>query len=128
MKRGRSTGNPTKAESARIVAAKEGRCICCLILHERGELDEQMIASPCDYHHPKSGNIRRGHRFGFALCRWHHERHPWGQWTHRQMAKFYGVSLKDGSALFHRTYGSDDELIARQDALLGWTDIGEKAA
>lgn len=111
----------TREESARIVAAKEGPCICCTILHERGELEAEMIVSGCcDFHHAKSGNIRRGHLFGFALCRWHHERHPWGQWSHRQMATYYGVSLKDGSALFHRTYGTDDELIAKQNALIGW--------
>lgn len=113
-------GKPqTKEESARIVAAKEGPCICCLILHERGELERDMVVIGCDYNHAKSGNIRRGHRFGFALCRWHHERHPWGEFTHRQMAVIYGVSLKDGSRLFHETYGSDDALIAKQDEILG---------
>lgn len=28
----------------------------------------------------------------------------------------------DGSRLFHETYGSDDELLALQDELIGWTD------
>lgn len=117
----------TKAEAARIVAAKEGECVCCVILRERGELEPEMVVVGCDYNHTKSGNIRRGHRYGFALCRWHHERHPWGQFTHKQSREIWGVSLKDGSRLFHETYGSDDELIARQDALLGLTLLSEAA-
>ena len=128
MRRGRSTTTPAKAEADRIVRSKEGACVCCTILHERGELEPEMIVVGCDYNHCKSGNIRRGHLFGFALCRWHHERHPWGQYTHAQSKFIWGVSLKDGSALFHRTYGTDDELIAKQDELLGITTNAAQAA
>lgn len=28
----------------------------------------------------------------------------------------------DGSRKFHEAYGSDDELLAIQDRLIGWTD------
>ncbi len=125
----RRTGNRamTPAESSRVVRSKEGACVCCTILHERGELDLQMVVVGCDYNHTKSGNIRRGHGAGFALCRWHHERHPWGQYTHKQAAFIWGVSLKDGSRLFHETYGSDDELIEKQTAMLG-DDVIERSA
>ncbi|MDQ3287658.1 MAG: Ref family protein [Pseudomonadota bacterium] len=122
MRRGRSTGAPSREEAARIVAAKEGPCIACLILHERGDLPFSCVVVGCDYHHMKSGNVRRGHRHGVGLCLWHHRGQPWGQWTCKQLLDIYGPSLMDGSALFHRTYGEDDVLIARQDALLGIVD------
>lgn len=42
--------------------------------------------------------------------------------THAEMRAWYGPSLMDGSRLFRDTYGTDDELIARQDKLIGWVD------
>lgn len=35
MKRGLSTGKPTKREAERIVACKEGPCIACMVLSQR---------------------------------------------------------------------------------------------
>lgn len=128
MKRGLSTGTPTRAEAYRIETAKEGPCIACLLMHERGDLVEKLVVYGCDYHHLTSGGIRRGHRYGIALCVWHHRRQPFGQWTHRQMAAIYGPSLLDGSKAFHQSVGSDAVLLARQDALLDWQDTEEKAA
>lgn len=114
MRRGRSTGKPTTAEAARIVAAKEGPCMACLVRASNGEMDFDLIVFGCDYNHAKSGNIRRGHMYGYALCVWHHRRHPIGWYTIEGTAKKYGPSLMDGSRLFHETYGSDDYLIALQ--------------
>jgi len=116
-----------RAESDRIVRAKEGPCIACVVLHQRDELPEHMVVVGCDYHHMKSGNVRRGHMFGVALCVWHHRRHPWGDWTFPQMRKIYGPSLMDGSALFHRTYGSDDWLLAKQAEVLGVVQLEDAA-
>lgn len=112
MRLGRSTGKPTQAEAVRIVAAKEGPCMACLARALRGDMDWSFIVHGCDYNHTKSGNIRRGHMAGFALCKWHHQRHP--VWSFEHTTKVYGPSLLDGSRLFHETYGSDDELIALQ--------------
>ena len=72
MRRGRSTGTPTKEESARIVAAKEGPCMACLVGVEIGLIATEHMVVGCDYNHFKSGNIRRGHKDGCALCLWHH--------------------------------------------------------
>lgn len=119
MKRGRSTGKPTKAESARIMAAKEGPCIACEVWFRLGNAPHGW--SPifgCDYHHMKSGNIRRGHEYGVGLCAWHHRGMPDFDFTVPQMRSLAGPSLMDGSRLFHETYGSDDELIALQNQLL----------
>lgn len=121
MKRGRSTGKPTKREAERIVACKEGYCVACYIVAER---NDYMVswAGGCDYHHLKSGNVRRGHRFGIGLCPYHHRRIPFDGYTIEQTREFVGPSLMDGSRLFHETYGSDDELLALQDEIIGWKD------
>lgn len=109
-----STRKPTKRESEYIERCKTGPCVAC---HMVGE-----YSSPCDFHHMKSGNIRRGHMFGVGLCRWHHMRHPPEGFTHKSAAEFFGPSLMDGSRKFHLTYGSDDDLIALQRELIGWSD------
>lgn len=115
---GSSTGTPTKAEAARIVAAKEGPCMACLRLAAEGLLLPREVVIGCDYNHAKSGNIRRGHMYGYALCTWHHRRHPREGVSMAGMRERYGPSLMDGSRLFHETYGTDDELIEQQTYVL----------
>lgn len=117
MKRGRSTGTPTKEEAARIVACKEGRCVACYAL----ELDggHGCDGEGCDYHHMKSGNIRRGHMFGIGLCAYHHRGHPLQGYTPKSMRLFFGPSLMDGSRAFHDYFGPDGELLILQREILG---------
>ncbi|MBB5875873.1 Ref family recombination enhancement nuclease [Xanthomonas sp. 3498] len=115
---GTSTRPPTPAEAARIVAAKEGPCMACLSAAAAGLMLPQEVVIGCDYNHTKSGNIRRGHMYGYALCTWHHRRHPREGWTLADTRERYGPSLMDGSRLFHETYGSDDELIEQQTYVL----------
>lgn len=119
MRKGLSTGKPTKAEAQRIEDCKNGPCMACVKLYGIGSW---WIISHCDYHHLKSGNIRRGHRYGIGLCGWHHRRIPENGYTIERMTAIWGPSLMDGSRKFHETYGSDDELLALQDELIGWTD------
>lgn len=109
-----STGTPTAAEAARIEAAKVGPCMACLALVVAGHLDAELVVYGCDYNHAKSGNRRRGHMFGYALCVWHHRRHPQESKTLAQTREVYGPSLMDGSRVFHETYGTDDDLIEQQ--------------
>lgn len=116
MKRGRSTGTPTKEEVARIVACKEGRCVACWIQEQRGL--NACDGGGCDYHHMKSGNIRRGHMYGIGLCVWHHRGHPSEGYRDTEMRAYFGVSLMDGSRAFHQAYGTDDELLGIQDYLI----------
>lgn len=69
-----------------------------------------------EYHHCLSGNKRRGHRFGYALCVGHHRgvfEIPYTQWKQQ-----YGPSLARESKLFHELYGTDDELIEMQDVIV----------
>ncbi len=108
------TPSPTKEEAARIEAAKVGPCMACLSLVLQQLLEPGLVVYGCDYNHAKSGNLRRGHLFGFALCKWHHMRHPLEGNTFATMRQIYGPSLMDGSRTFHETYGTDDELIEQQ--------------
>lgn len=120
VKRGRSTGKPTAEESARIVACKEGECVACLIWMESGQAPVGFIpARGCDYHHLKSGNIRRGHAFGVGLCGWHHRMLVDYGMTHAEMRAEFGPSLMDGSRTFAQVYGGDAALLERQALLLG---------
>lgn len=105
---------PTKHENIRIALAKTGPCMACLALQMQALLEPELVVYGCDYNHAKSGNRRRGHFFGFALCVWHHRRIPMEENTFASMRQIYGPSLMDGSRTFHETYGSDDDLIAQQ--------------
>ncbi|WP_303748396.1 Ref family recombination enhancement nuclease [Stenotrophomonas pigmentata] len=109
-----STGTPTAAEAERIELAKVGPCMACLVLKMAGLLSSHRVVYGCDYNHTKIGNRRRGHFFGYALCVWHHRRHPNEGKTLTQTRAIYGPSLMDGSRVFHETYGSDDDLIEQQ--------------
>ncbi|WP_153164349.1 Ref family recombination enhancement nuclease [Stenotrophomonas nematodicola] len=109
---------PTAAEAARIEASKVGPCMACLSLVAQELLAPPLVVYGCDYNHAKSGNMRRGHAFGYALCVWHHRRHPMHRKTLGEMREIYGPSLMDGSRIFRETYGSDDELIEQQTAVI----------
>ena len=120
FRRKRRPGNRamTKAESARVVEAKTTACIPCFVWARKGRMPMAHVAVCCDYDHKKSGNVRRGHRYGYGACAWHHRQLVPDGWTHARMRAHFGPSLMDGSRLFHNTYGSDDELIALQDQIL----------
>lgn len=110
----------TAEESVRVEQAKfDHCCIPCLVWARKGNMPLSDVARVCQYDHKKSGNIRRGHKKGFASCDWHHQRLVTDGWNHAHMRRHFGPSLMDGSRLFRETYGSDDELIALQDELLG---------
>lgn len=118
MKPGRSTGTPTKAEAARIVAVKDlGLCMACEVLRSAGLSGSD--AEGVDYHHMKSGNIRRGHIFGVGLCTWHHRRYPFEGTTCKGMVVLFGPSLLDGGKAFAAAFGTDEELLQRQNDWLG---------
>lgn len=106
-----STGTPTKAEQARMDAMKEmGQCVACyqIGIHGRG---------PIEIHHLLSGNKRIGHMATVSLCPWHHR----GVIDMPKTAaeEIFGPSLAHGSKPFRAKFGSDAELMALQNALLG---------
>jgi hypothetical protein len=117
MRQGRSTGKPTTDEARRLVTIKALGCICCMLNRQMGMATAYY--GPCDAHHLLSGGRRRGHECTIGLCDWHHEAKPpydaMGAWV--AIATF-GPSVATGSKPFHAMYGTDDELLEFQDALL----------
>lgn len=115
MRSGRSTGNMTKPEAAWVDAIKRRGCVCCI---ERGyshDPDGPMVEA----HHLLSGGIRRGHMHTVGLCPWHHRgRLTVEGWNHAMHRNQLGPALSEGSVPFARAFGSDDELMDKQMALL----------
>lgn len=122
------TTPPTRADLAHMGACKAGPCVACLVGVSlgiiraedamRGGWDARGHPLPAvEYNHAKSGNLRRGHRAGYALCLWHHhgsqQLHALGLARAVAFAR-WGPSLFDQARAFHATFGSDDELIAVQ--------------
>lgn len=119
MKRGHSTGKPTKAEAARMDAIKAGPCVAC---HQRG------VDSWCpEVHHLLSGGRRIGHMATIGLCSWSHRGVVFEFHSHAEMRETYGPSLAEGSKPFRAAFGTDAELLAIQNALLG-IDTQDEAA
>lgn len=115
MRRGRSTGNPTKAEAAWLLLVKTSGCVCCDSEGRRHDPDGPMVEA----HHLLSGGIRRGHMHTVGLCPWHHRGQLIVQgWSHGDHRLRLGPSLAEGSVPFHRWYGDDDKLMKMQTALL----------
>lgn len=113
----RSTGKPTTAEAARLVAVKQLGCIACVANRNLGMPTAGF--GPCEAHHLLSGGRRRGHLFTIGLCPWHHRGvRPFENMTTQQTIDHFGPSVATGSKRFREVYGSDDELLSFQAALL----------
>lgn len=124
--------SPNGAELAHMGRCKAGPCIACLVGVANGviapdhacrggeSIDGHDLES-MQFNHCKSGNLRRGHRYGYALCLWHHfgtqQLHALGMTAAAARAR-WGPSLLDQAKLFHDTFGSDDELIEAQAFVL----------
>lgn len=121
----------TKAERAHMLRCKEGVCIPCLcrvmanlmpaswaVVGHEGT--ESLYLGLLEFDHDKSGNLRRGHLYGWGACIWHHRGQPQNGLTTDECRTRWGVAKTDGSALFFRTYGTGDELIELQLAVLAY--------
>lgn len=123
MKRGRSTGNPTRAEAEWLRTVKRAGCVCCAA---RGYFRDPE-GPLAEAHHLLSGGIRRGHMHTVGLCAWHHRgRLIVNGWTHATHRRLLGPSLQEGSVPFHTTFGDDDSLMEQTLALI--ERQGRKAA
>lgn len=111
-----STGKPTKAHQARFEKLKELGCIACRKL-------ALIRVCKIEIHHlnlgGKAGQKRRGHDFTIPLCCWHHQGIPVGRATKQEMRDYWGPSLKLESRQFRATLGTDDELLAETNRLIG---------
>jgi hypothetical protein len=117
MKRGRSTGNPTKAQQARHDRIRE---LGCIVAHLR-ELDR----IPCEIHHTtiggKHGAKRRGHDFVLGLNQWSHRGDVLPGWTKEECLELLGPSYALEPLRFRNEIGRDDFLLAYQAQILGET-------
>lgn len=99
-----------KAEQARFDAIKAGPCIASLQLGF--DLSGQWLV---EVHHILSGGRRIGHMATVGLSIWHHRGVPFPGHSHAQMREKFGPSLAEGSKPFHARFGSNADLLERQD-------------
>lgn len=101
----------TKADLARRERIHAGHCMACI---QRGiDVKGQGLVQ---WHHTAG---KKRHDLTCGLCCWHHQAIPFFGCTHAEMRETYGPSLHEGSKPFHAEFGSDAELLARQNELLG---------
>lgn len=115
----------TPAQADRRERARELGCICCWLNVDRGLFRATGMAVEID--HDNLGGIagapRKGHDFTTPKCAWHHRAICRPGFTSTHMLLAFGPSLAKGSKTFRALYGTDAELLALTNRLLG-----EKAA
>jgi len=95
----------------------------CLRIYQLGCLPCRVRGwfSPCQVHHlnldGKAGQKRLGDDATIGLCPWHHVGEPIQGMTAAECRRQVGPSLKQSNA-FRDTFGTDDELLARQNRLI----------
>jgi hypothetical protein len=118
MRKGRSTGTPTKAQQARHDAIREAGCI---VARMRG-----LGFVPAEIHHltigGKHGSKRRGHDHVVGLNPYSHRGYPFGGMSAARCEELFGPSYARQPRLFRETFGQDAALEAFQAQLLGEVD------
>ncbi len=89
------------------------RCVACWMTG--------LCCGRTTVHHLLSGGRRRGHSSSIPLGEWHHQGIPLKGITANEMRLHFGPSLAKESKAFRATYGSDDELLAKVNAVLDAT-------
>ena len=115
-----STKPPTAAEKARFIAMRALGCIACRINRESGRASAALTRRNLEIHHLLSGGRRIGHEATVCLCHFHHQgkRLPYVQYGYSAQAEVFGPSLAREPRRFHEMYGTDAELLDRQNRLL----------
>lgn len=107
-----SLRSPTPSELEKMARAKNSGCVACY-------LGNKGFCGGVEYNHIVVNGRRAGHRFGYAIGRWHHQAVPLLGYSAAEMRKKFGPALKEGSKPFHERYGSDQFLFDTQHSLLG---------
>lgn len=111
MRRGRSTGSPTKTQQARFDAIKEQGCVAC---------DMRGMSRYAEIHHltigGKHGQKRRGHDYTIGLCPWHHRGE--NSFCDDDPKAIYGPSYAQEPRNFRETFGQDGALLDYQNQLI----------
>jgi len=102
----------TKADLARRDAIHAGHCMACVQLVPPVDMRGQGFVQ---WHHTAG---KKRHDLTCGLCIWHHMGRPFFAATLAEMRADYGPALSEGSKPFHEAFGSDAELLARQDRYL----------
>lgn len=123
MKRGRSTGKPTKEEQARIDRIKDPDPMTgpgCLIAHILG-----IGWLPAELHHLTTGGHhgqkRRGHLYTIGINQWSHRGEPFPGWTIAESEARLGPSYARSPNAFRERFGDDDTLLRLQNELIGYS-------
>lgn len=119
----RGSKKASKVEGQYIERVKLRPCVACTLRVSWGVLDPSLAWKWGEFDHLKSGNVRRGAAVGICLCAWHHRAVPCeyapGKFrSSEEMEQIWGTSKAQGSALFHETYGTQEELLEVQQWLL----------
>lgn len=102
-------------DQKRYAALRELGCIAC-------RLGDHVPNGPVEIHHLVDKGYRKhsgGNQATIPLCVWHHRGDPPLDFTVRFMRHMYGPSMALESKLFSAAYGSQRELLAKVNQLLG---------
>lgn len=124
LKRGRSTGKPTKAQRERWDAMRARGCVACHLNGVDHGLARASYGRDLEIHHLLSGGRRIGHHATVCLCHFHHQgkRLPYPDHGYEEQARKFGPSLGREPRRFREVYGADDGLLAYQDHMLELLD------
>ena len=115
MKRGKSTGKPTKEEQARLDALHNMECICCSMIG----IDQPNRTT---VHHLVDKGTRKhsgGHAATLPLCQWHHQGTPKEGYQACDMEAKWGPSLELTKKRFIAEFGTERELLSMVNEMLG---------
>lgn len=110
----RSTAKPTHADLERFAALRRLGCFAC---HVDGRLRQCAVT---EIHHQLRGGKRIGHHATIPLGRWHHQGVANGT-ANEQMLATYGPSFHKHTRAFRERYGTDAEVLAQVNDLIGAT-------
>jgi hypothetical protein len=114
VRRGRSTGNPTKAQQARFDVIRE---VGCIVARSLG-----LGYVPCEIHHltigGKHGARRRGHEYTIGLNPWSHRGVPFGGMSSSRCEAMFGPSYAREPRRFREEIGRDDYLLDLQNTMI----------
>ena len=105
-----STGSPTKAQQKRFDRIQNIGCVACVI--------DGIHQNPCEIHHLVSGMKRLGHDYTAGLCPYHHRGIVPSGYTYDQVSSASGPSMAREPEAFRKHYGTQEELLEFQNALL----------
>lgn len=112
-----STGTPTLDQARRFRKLKAFGCVACYLDgYEKIEGDSEP-----DVHHFLSGNKRIGHEATAPLCFWHHKGETYDGVPEAWFLANVGPSWHKHRRAFRQRYGSDSEVIALVNELIGDT-------